>query len=86
MNAIAWGAPDLYELPDGRRCERVFVSALKGQGLDVLREVLAEAATGQLSADSGAQRVPAPRFDMHNALDEVPPQGDEPPSSQSVRT
>lgn len=79
-------ARDLYELPDGRRCVRVFVSALKGQGLDVLREVLAEAATGQFSADSGGHRVSDPRFDMHNALDEVPPSGDEPPSSQSVRT
>ncbi len=79
-------ARDLYELPDGRRCVRIFVSALKGQGLDVLREVLAEAATGSLFGDSGAQRAPDPRFDMHNALDEVPPSGDEPPSSQSVRT
>ena len=79
-------ARDLYELPDGRRCERVFVSALKGQGLDVLREVFAEAIAASLSGDSRAHQAPDPRFDMHNALDEVPPSGDEPPSSQSVRT
>lgn len=79
-------ARDLYELPDGRRCERVFVSALKGQGLEVLREVFAEAIAASLSGDSRAHQAPDPRFDMHNALDEVPPSGDEPPSSQSVRT
>ena len=72
---------DLYELPDGRRCERVFVSALKGQGLDVLREVLAEAATGNLFGDCRALQAHDPRFDMHNALDEVPPSGDKPLSS-----
>ena len=34
-------ARDLYELPDGRRCERVFVSALSGEGLPELRSWLA---------------------------------------------
>ncbi len=79
-------ARDLYELPDGRRCERIFVSALKGEGLDVLREVLAQAAMGSLFGDCRALQAPDPRFDMHNALDEAPPSGDEPLSSQSVRT
>jgi len=79
-------ARDLYELPDGRRCVRVFVSALQGEGLDVLREVLAEAATGSLTPDSRAHPVQDPRFDMHNALDEVRPELDVSPTSQSVRT
>lgn len=36
---------DQFELPNGRRCNRVFVSALTGAGLDVLRGILAKAAT-----------------------------------------
>jgi len=60
---------DIYELPSGRRCTRVFVSALTGQGLDVLRDVLAEAAMNGLDADSVAHRPVDPRFDMHNAAD-----------------
>jgi len=60
---------DIYELPSGRRCIRVFVSALTGQGLDVLRDVLAEAALQVLDAESQAHRPVDPRFDMHNALD-----------------
>ncbi len=79
-------ARDLYELPDGRRCERIFVSALRGQGLDVLREVLAQAATGSLFGDCRTLQASDPRFDMHNALDEALPSGDDPLSSQSVRT
>ncbi len=64
---------DLYELPSGRRCIRVFVSALQGAGLDVLREVLAEAALHGLAGNPGANLVPDPRFDMHNLNDaEVP--------------
>jgi len=34
-------AADWVELPAGVRCRRVFVSALKGTGLDVLRQALA---------------------------------------------
>lgn len=64
---------DLYELPSGRRCIRIFVSALTGDGLDVLREVLAEAALHGLDGDTGANLAPDPRFDMHNPNDaEVP--------------
>ena len=36
---------DQFGLPNGRRCNRVFVSALTGAGLDVLRSILAKAAT-----------------------------------------
>jgi GTP-binding protein HflX len=35
---------DWIELPDGRRVERVFVSALCGTGLDVLRQVIGRSA------------------------------------------
>ncbi len=64
---------DIYELPGGRRCVRVFVSALQGEGLNVLRAVLAEAALHGLEGDPGAKVQPDPRFDMHNPNDaEVP--------------
>ncbi len=43
---------DVFELPDGTRALRVFVSALRGEGLDVLRQVLAEAAVSGLDAES----------------------------------
>ncbi|HET8869857.1 MAG TPA: GTPase HflX [Aquabacterium sp.] len=36
---------DVYELPNGQRCTRVFASALTGAGLDVLRDILAKAVT-----------------------------------------
>ena len=70
---------DIYEMPSGRRCHRVFVSALKGDGLDVLREVLADAALHGL--EGGLEALPQrdPRFDMHNATyepvsDPTPPE------------
>jgi GTP-binding protein HflX len=65
---------DVYELPSGRRCHRVFVSALKGQGLDTLRAVLAEAAVSGLGEEAITPTEVDPRFDRHNPLDsEVPP-------------
>jgi GTP-binding protein HflX len=60
---------DIYELPSGRRCPRVFVSALQGQGLDVLRAVLAEAALHGLEGDPVAKAPTDLRFDMHNPTD-----------------
>lgn len=42
---------DVYELPNGIRCTRVFVSALTGQGLEVLRGILAKAACDGLLGD-----------------------------------
>lgn len=76
---------DLYELPSGRRCVRVFVSALKGEGLDVLRAVLAEAALHGLG-DAPNDHLPAdPRFGMHNPnVAEAP--SPERPDYQTVRT
>ena len=58
---------DLFELPSGRRCLRVFVSALQGRGLDVLREVIADVALNGLSEDPSAfPGLPTP-FAMHNS-------------------
>lgn len=57
---------DVFELPSGRRCVRVFVSALKGSGLDVLRAILAEAATHGLGDGPTSQAPADPRFAMHN--------------------
>jgi len=59
-------AKDVFELPDGSHALRIFVSALTGQGLDVLRQVLSEAAVSGLSPEtlpfSGEQTA----FAMHN--------------------
>jgi GTP-binding protein HflX len=57
---------DVFELPGGKRCLRVLVSALKGQGLDVLREVIAEAALNGLGEDPGAFPGLQSPFTMHN--------------------
>ncbi|MFN3888137.1 MAG: GTPase HflX [Aquabacterium sp.] len=62
-------ARDVYELPSGRRCHRVFVSALNGQGLDTLRSVLAEAAVSGLGDQGQALPDVDPRFDRHNPID-----------------
>ncbi|KGM39239.1 GTP-binding protein HflX [Aquabacterium sp. NJ1] len=76
---------DLYELPSGRRCIRVFVSALKGEGLDVLRAVLAEAALHGLG-DAPNDNTPSdPRFGMHNPIDAEAP-SPERPDFPTVRT
>ncbi len=40
---------DHYEITDGRRMARVFISAQSGQGLDVLRAMLADVANGSAS-------------------------------------
>lgn len=42
---------DIFELSNGVRCTRVFVSALTGQGLEVLRGILAKAACDGLLGD-----------------------------------
>ncbi len=74
-------ARDVYELPDGRRCVRVFVSAIEGQGLDVLRDVLAEATVNGLGGVMEPHRLQDPRFGRHNMSDETLPSSDEPLSS-----
>jgi GTP-binding protein HflX len=75
---------DIYELPGGHRCVRVFVSALQGSGLDVLRAVLAEAALHGLEWDRPTNSPLDPRFDMHNPV-EVPANGDR-SDNPTVRT
>ncbi|RZI80806.1 MAG: GTPase HflX [Rubrivivax sp.] len=57
---------DVFELPSGKRCLRVLVSALRGEGLDVLREVIAEAAANGLGDDPGAFPGLQSPFTMHN--------------------
>ena len=58
---------DMAELPGGARVPRVFVSALAGEGLDLLRQRIAEAATSGLNPPA----EPAP-------VDVVASQGDSP--------
>ena len=62
---------DALELEDGRRVPRVFVSALQGLGLEELRHLIAQAATGAADADLNSS-APAPIFDP--AGDVVEPQ------------
>ena len=51
---------DVFELSNGIRCTRVFVSALTGQGLEVLRGILAKAACDGLLGD----QILEPRTDL----------------------
>lgn len=51
---------DIFELSNGVRCTRVFVSALTGQGLEVLRGILAKAACDGLLGD----QILEPRTDL----------------------
>jgi GTP-binding protein HflX len=59
-------ARDHFPLTESRTVERVFVSALSGEGLPVLRGVIAEAALRRQDGDAGASQAMDPRFDMHN--------------------
>lgn len=68
---------DVFEMPDGTRAPRVFVSALSGQGLDMLREVLSRTAISGpevLEAGMGADIAP---FAVHNQDLEAPPEDGE---------
>lgn len=51
---------DIFELSNGVRCTRVFVSALTGQGLEVLRGILAKGACDGLLGD----QILEPRTDL----------------------
>ncbi len=57
---------DHFPLNDSRTVERVFVSAQTGEGLPVLREVIADTALRSQDGDTTASRSLDPRFDMHN--------------------
>jgi hypothetical protein len=62
----------------------VFVSALTGQGLDVLREVLSQAAISRLNPDSLHFFGPGETLAMHNHALEGSPVGGDPQTSPSV--
>jgi GTP-binding protein HflX len=74
---------DIFELPDGTRALRVFVSALSGQGLNVLREVLSQAAISGLNLDSQPFSGAGSTYAMHNQASEDSsiPDGSLPPES-----
>jgi GTPase len=57
---------DVFELPGGGHALRVFVSALTGQGLDVLRQVLSDAAVSGLNPETMAFSAQQTTFAMHN--------------------
>jgi GTPase len=61
-------ARDIYELPNGTRVQRVFLSALRGTGLDVLREVLSQAAISGMAPDSPIFSHGTGVFAMHNPV------------------
>ena len=68
---------DVFEMPDGSHALRVFLSALTGDGLDVLRQVLSDAAVSGLSLETlpfSGQQAP---FAMHNPeIDDLRSSGD----------
>ncbi len=67
---------DIFEMPDGTRALRVFVSALTGEGLDVLREVLSQSAISGLGdAEAGFSADFSP-IAMHNHELEAPSEDD----------
>jgi len=74
---------DIFEMPDGTRALRVFCSALTGEGLDVLREVLSQAAVSGLeSVDAGFSADFLP-FGMHNHELTAPSEDDVAPHQES---
>jgi GTP-binding protein HflX len=50
---------DLIELPDGRRADRLFVSALRGTGLEALRQAIGRAAAGLRHETPAAAGIPS---------------------------
>lgn len=64
-------AQDLFELPGGRRCNRIFVSALTGSGLEVLRGILAKAASEGLLGDEILEPRSETSGDGHNPENDV---------------
>ncbi|MGE5451013.1 MAG: GTPase HflX [Acidobacteriota bacterium] len=62
---------DLFELANGRRCPRVFVSALTGAGLEVLRGILAKAASEGLLGDEMLEPRSESARDGHNLQNDV---------------
>ncbi|MEO7337104.1 MAG: GTPase, partial [Caldimonas sp.] len=61
---------DFAELPSGVRVTRVFVSAVTGEGLDVLRQVMREAAEGEGDDTLKKVDVAAVKAELSSMLDE----------------
>jgi len=62
---------DTLELDGGVQAIRVFISAVQGTGLDVLREVMVEAVAGSLTMPVAAPFVPDSVDDVHDDLPEM---------------
>lgn len=63
---------DVYELPDGTRACRVFVSAIEGQGLDVLRQVLSRAAIEGVGPENWPFQPSGHAIPVHNPTSDMP--------------
>jgi GTP-binding protein HflX len=74
---------DIFEMPDGTRALRVFCSALTGEGLDVLREVLSQAAVSGLDSVDAGFSADFPPFGMHNHELTAPSEDDAAPHQES---
>lgn len=74
---------DIFEMPDGTRALRVFCSALTGEGLDVLREVLSQAAVSGLDGIEAGFSADFPPFGMHNHDLTAPSEDDVAPHQES---
>jgi GTP-binding protein HflX len=75
---------DVFEMPDGTHSTRVFVSALTGQGMDVLRQVLSHAAVEGLTPESLPFPVDPRAIGVHNPEQDVSPDGGLMPLSSSL--
>jgi GTPase len=64
-------AQDVFELPDGSRACRVFVSALEGRGLDTLRQLLSRAAIEGLSPETWPFQADGRAKGVHNPDHEI---------------
>jgi len=60
-------ARDVFELPTHRTCDRVFVSAVDGSGLQTLRDLISEIAVDRLNRADTPSGPRDPRFDRHNS-------------------
>lgn len=79
-------ARDMFELPNGYRCNRVFVSALTGTGLDVLRDILAKAVTEGLLGEEILHSRTELDAERQNEQSDVRWLASDSPDSTSART
>jgi GTP-binding protein HflX len=75
---------DQVELPSGRRVVRVFVSAVSGEGLDLLRGLLADAAAGRALGVLKTSAEPSPESSPTSA--DAPAIPSESPETQLTGT